>query len=335
VGSWVCIALCVLSLCASCSEAALGLGRHAAVELLHIDSPSDFGLMTTFIFIAYACQYLGMSGAFELTNPRGFRSKLISTARAEKRRKQVAVETRLGLRSMAFTVGFTMLWMCYGEPRTLFYGYFENHEYNWMWFVGGLIAYMIGFDTWFYWSHRWLHDIDFLWNNVHYVHHQFKEPSAFAQFAVHPLEAIMQGPVGHYMGSLFFPIHPVQLAVLGFLGSSWAIAAHDGRQFDFNSHYNHHCKGRGRFIYFNLGYLTPFWDRWCNTRWTEDHPKWIQWKEKRGKEVFDTQDGKASSVSNDVYGAYADVTGATDFHANATDGEVFNERMRGPQAKAQ
>jgi sterol desaturase/sphingolipid hydroxylase (fatty acid hydroxylase superfamily) len=60
------------------------------------------------------------------------------------------------------------------------------------------------------------------------------------------------------------------VSVLGFLGSCWAIAAHDGRsEYDLNNHYDHHCKGRGRFMYFNLGYVTPFWDQWCGTRWHE------------------------------------------------------------------
>jgi len=160
------------------------------------------------------------------------------------------------------------------------------------------------FDTWFYWSHRWLHDFDFLWHNVHYIHHQFKEPSCFAQFAVHPIEAALQGPVGHYMGALFFPFHPAVHSVFGFLGSAWAIAAHDGRGGDFNSHYFHHSKGRGRFIYFNLGYLTPFWDMYCGTRWSENHPHWVEWKQKQGKSIFDTRDGSKAGINNDIYGAY-------------------------------
>jgi hypothetical protein len=38
---------------------------------------------------------IGMSGAFEATNPRGFRSSLMSPAHAARRRKQVRYVTRL------------------------------------------------------------------------------------------------------------------------------------------------------------------------------------------------------------------------------------------------
>jgi sterol desaturase/sphingolipid hydroxylase (fatty acid hydroxylase superfamily) len=208
------------------------------------------------------------------------------------------------------TVTLTLLWMFWGEPRTYFYGFFaagSGHEFNFAWAVLSVVAYVFWFDTWFYWSHRWLHDIDWLWHHVHFVHHQFKEPSAWAQFAVHPVEAALQGPVGHFLCAIFFPMHPVLHAVLGFLSSAWAIAAHDGRALDLNSHYFHHSKGRGRHVYFNLGFVTPFWDQICGTRWSEDHPSWVEWK--TSKALFDTRDGTAKGVTNDVFQCYDAVSG--------------------------
>ena len=44
--------------------------------------------------------------------------------------------------------------------------------------MGGLVAYVISFDTFFYYSHMMLHEVDFLWYNIHYFHHSYKEPSA-------------------------------------------------------------------------------------------------------------------------------------------------------------
>jgi len=245
-----------------------------------------------------------VGGLFELTNPKGFNSKILSKKEIDRRYGQVTQEIKIGIGALFTTVLLTMLWMYFIEPITYFYGFFVTHEYNWKWFLGSLVAYVFWFDTWFYWSHRWLHDFDILWHKVHYIHHQFKEPSCFAQFAVHPFEAALQGPVGHYLGSLFFPFHPAVLAIFGFLSSAWAIAAHDGRGMDFNSHYMHHSKGRGRFIYFNLGFLTPFWDVFCGTRWSEDHPQWVEWKKKQGKNIFDTRDGSPSGIPNDLFGAY-------------------------------
>ncbi len=127
--------------------------------------------------------------------------------------------------------------------------------------------------------------------------HTHTRACSFAQFAVHPIEAALQGPVGHFCVQLWFPVHPIQLALMGFLSSAWAFAAHDGRGGDFNSHYFHHSKGRGRVHYFNLGFLTPFWDVVMGTRWSEDHPLWQQWKEQESKGTgFDTLDGKLGSA---------------------------------------
>ena len=127
-------------------------------------------------------------------------------------------------------------------------------------------------------------------------------PNSFAQFAVHPVEAALQGPVGHFLVQLWFPVHPIQMAVMGFLSSAWAFAAHDGRGGDFNSHYFHHSKGRGRKHYFNLGFLTPFWDVVCGTRWSETHPLWVQWneEEKRGR-LADTRDGTLNGEPNSIF----------------------------------
>ena len=148
---------------------------------------------------------------------------------------------------------------------------------------------------------------------------------SFAQFAVHPIEAALQGPVGHFCVQLWFPVHPVQLAVMGFLSSAWAFAAHDGRGGDFNSHYFHHSKGRGRSAYFNLGFLTPFWDVVMGTRWSETHPLWVQWKEQeRAGKGFDTLDGTAAGAPNSEF---------------VSEGKLAEERVehaaKGKGAKAQ
>jgi lathosterol oxidase len=275
----------------SVSEAAISVGKNMAVEMLSIDTPSDATIATVYIFLGYILIYFMVGGALEFTNPKGVNSKVMSPQEVARRRVQVKAEIKLGVRSLLVTVGLTALHLFYSSKWVWTYGFFDTHQYNIWWFLGSLVMYVFWFDTWFYWSHRWLHDYDFLWNNVHFIHHRFKEPSAFAQFAVHPIEAALQGPVGHYMATFFFPVHPVVLNLLGFMGSLYALGAHDGREFDLNNHYLHHSKGRGRFIYFNLGYLTPYWDQICNTKWYEAHPQWQRWKEKRGKEIFDTQDG--------------------------------------------
>lgn len=69
--------------------------------------------------------------------------------------------------------------------------------------------------------------------------HNFVNPTAFAQDAVHPFEGVIQGPLGHYFASLCFPMHPVAHAAFGFFTSCYAIAAHDGRAYDLADHTVH------------------------------------------------------------------------------------------------
>lgn len=131
---------------------------------------------------------------------------------------------------------------------------------------------------------------------------------------MHPLEAAIQGPIGHFIVQTVCPIHPVQLAALGFFFSAWAFAAHDGRGGDVNSHALHHTKGRGRKHYYNLGFITPFWDVVMGTRWHPRHPLQVEWDAAKARGAArDTRDGTASGADNDAFGAYRQAHKAKEF----------------------
>jgi len=132
------------------------------------------------------------------------------------------------------------------------------------------------------------------WRYIHHIHHQFLTPTPFAQDAVHPVEGIVQGPLGHHLITLFTPIHPAAHAFLGFITSVYAIGAHDGtrplrsarsqprwsdpcarelvgpwrllgtpgRSFDWNDHVKHHSHK-----HVNYGLYWGFWDYVCGTRY--------------------------------------------------------------------
>lgn len=277
----------------------------AATRLVSLDTPSEAGVQGALMLAAYLLQYLVLGGLFESSHPAGALRQADAALRA-RRARQVRSEVCTGLLSLAVTVALAVGYMALLEPRTPYYGYFETRAWSWAWGLGGTLAYVAAFDTHFYWSHYVLHRSEWLWQHIHFQHHQYKEPSAFAQFAVHPVEAALQGPFGHFFVQLFFPVHPVHLAILGFLSSAYAFAAHDGRALALtNYHYYHHSKGRGRMTYFNLGFLTPVWDVLCGTRWYPEHPLWLEWEAKKGKILADTRDGKAGGIKNDAFDAYA------------------------------
>ncbi|EDQ85117.1 uncharacterized protein MONBRDRAFT_39006 [Monosiga brevicollis MX1] len=221
-----CNLLALLCLSASRSEAALAQSKEITRSLLEFEDLSDTAMATVLVWR----------------------------------------EVKLGVGALISVVAVTVFWMAYVEKLVWTYNFFGRHEYNVWWFISSIFVYMFFFDAWFYVTHRWLHESKFMWDTIHIHHHAFKEPTAFCQDAVHPVEAIVQGPFGHYLPTLFFPIHPLAHALFGFLSSIFAVAAHDGRTWDLNNHYYHHCAGKGRRNSFNYSLYWPLWDAVFNTR---------------------------------------------------------------------
>lgn len=85
--------------------------------------------------------------------------------------------------------------MYFIEPNLWTTNYFVMHRYTLLWFIANVLVYGFVFDSWFYWTHRALHESKYLWDQIHTTHHAFKNPSAFCQDAVHPLEGLVQGKI--------------------------------------------------------------------------------------------------------------------------------------------
>lgn len=269
LGTWLCGILSLFSIWCATSEAAIGLGKNLAVSLLDVESVSDSAMTAAFLFFAYSLQYMMTAAIFEVTHPRGAWSNQLSEQEKKKRREQIWREIQLGVGAMFGNTFTAVFWISYVEPQLWTYGFFGHRSFNIWWLIASVPVYMLCFDTWFYWTHRLLHESEYLWKHVHTVHHGFKNPTAFCQDAVHPFEAVLQGPLGHYVSQLFFPFHPVAHALFGFATSVFAIAAHDGRAWDLNNHTYHHTKGTGRLHSFNYGLYWGLWDYMCDTRYSD------------------------------------------------------------------
>jgi lathosterol oxidase len=61
--------------------------------------------------------------------------------------------------------------------------------YGWPVLIAQILAGIIVMDAWLYWKHRILHTRTFFVFHKH--HHAFKDPTPFAGFAIHPVEAIV------------------------------------------------------------------------------------------------------------------------------------------------
>jgi sterol desaturase/sphingolipid hydroxylase (fatty acid hydroxylase superfamily) len=107
--------------------------------------------------------------------------------------------------------------------------YFDAGALGWPYFFLSIALCIVGYDTWIYWQHRWLHT-PFLFKHVHAVHHRLANPTAFAAFAQHPVETFM-GNVYFILFIAFVPIHPLALAAAGAYMFMHGVVAHSGYEF--------------------------------------------------------------------------------------------------------
>lgn len=151
--------------------------------------------------------------------------------------------------------------------------YTEIAEYGMVWLGVSFVLMLLLHDAYFYWTHRWMHQ-PAIFKYVHKVHHLSTNPSPWAAYSFHPLEALVQTGI-YYIIIFTVPSHPLALFsfliymiarnVLGHLGfelfpkgfvkSKWfnwhtTTTHHDLHHKDFNANYG---------LYFS------WWDRWCNT----------------------------------------------------------------------
>jgi sterol desaturase/sphingolipid hydroxylase (fatty acid hydroxylase superfamily) len=129
-------------------------------------------------------------------------------------------------------------------------------------------------DTYFYWTHRLMHHRR-IFTYVHAVHHQSHNPTPWAAYAFHPLEALVEVGVLPLM-VFILPLHPLALSAFGVYMIVMNVMGHLGYEvypqafmrsrvlrvvFNTSTHHNmHHRYNKGNYgLYFNL------WDRLMKT----------------------------------------------------------------------
>ncbi len=98
------------------------------------------------------------------------------------------------------------LWQAFHWTRI----YTDVHAFPLWYLPVSLIAYLFAHDTWFYWTHRWMHR-PAPFRLAHAVHHASRPPTAWAAMSFHPIEALTGALV---IPALVFVI-PIHVAVLG------------------------------------------------------------------------------------------------------------------------
>jgi len=158
-------------------------------------------------------------------------------------------------------------------------------DHSWSYLVFSVLAIIVAHDAYFYWMHRFMH-LPKVFKYVHRVHHLSHNPSPWAAFAFHPLEALIEAGILPLV-VFVMPMHPVAIGiflmymmvinVIGHLGyelfPSKLLKHPVGKwQNTSTSHNMHHQYGRS-----NYGLYFTFWDKMMGT----EHPKY----EERFEEV--------------------------------------------------
>lgn len=75
------------------------------------------------------------------------------------------------------------------------YGYTLSYKpidkYGWAYYFFSIILMLIVHDTYFYWTHRFMH-WKLIFKQVHKLHHISTNPTPFSSYSFHPLEGIIQ-----------------------------------------------------------------------------------------------------------------------------------------------
>lgn len=149
-----------------------------------------------------------------------------------------------------------------------------------MWFVLSVPVMLVMHDTYFYWTHRFMHWKP-VFKYVHRTHHLSHDPSPLAAYAFHPIEAVLEAAIAPLI-VLTLPVHrnafilfmTIQLAinVLGHLGFELyprgLLRSPLGWLLNTTTHHHqHHQKTNWNFgLYFNV------WDRLMGT----NHPRYVE-----------------------------------------------------------
>lgn len=136
-----------------------------------------------------------------------------------------------------------------------------------------VLLYLFAHDSWFYWTHRWMHRPG-PFKLAHAVHHASRPPTAWAAMAFHPIEALTGAVVIPFL-VFAIPIHVAALALVLAVMTIMGVTNHMGWEIfpafmwrgrlgtwliTASHHQRHHSDYRC-----NYGLYFRFWDHVCGT----------------------------------------------------------------------
>jgi Delta7-sterol 5-desaturase len=177
------------------------------------------------------------------------------------------------------------------RPNTTFYT--DIDKFGMAYLILAFPLMLLMHDTYFYWIHRLMH-LPWLFKMVHLVHHKSTNPSPWAAYAFHPLEAIAESLI--FVIFLFtIPIHNIHLMTFFVFSLVYNVYGHLGFELypkSFNKHWfgkwmntsvghnQHHQYFKG-----NYGLYFTIWDRLMGTLRTDYDAAYEELKTRKKSET--------------------------------------------------
>jgi len=179
------------------------------------------------------------------------------------------------LYSIATSVIFTGIGLfVFASPfERLTQAYYKIADRGLAYFIVSIFLMILVHDTYFYWTHRWMHRRG-VFRLFHQVHHRSTNPSPWAAFSFHPLEAVVEGGVIIVIAVLF-PVHPLAVGIFLLFMMAYNVYGHLGYELYpkgfsrtiigrwINTSINHNL--HHQHINGNYGLYFLWWDHWMGT----------------------------------------------------------------------
>ncbi len=156
--------------------------------------------------------------------------------------------------------------------------FYDLNQMPWWYHTLSFLGMVLLHDMYFYWMHRTLHHPE-IFKTAHLIHHKSVNPSPFAAYSFHPIEAFFESLIGPII-LLIMPINMFIFIAFFIFQIAYNVYGHSGFEI-FSERFHRHWFGKWintsvhhnlHHKYFNNSYGLYFtiWDRLMGTM----HPKY-------------------------------------------------------------
>ena len=232
--------------------------------------------LTTFLGLTFivALRYFAVAGLFHylLLGKNGPKISARHLAKSRPKDSAMAQEIRWSIiSSFIYAFPATLVIAIWQDGGTQLYT--NMGDFGWAYIPVSVLIVLFLHDTYFYWTHRWMH-LPRLFAVMHKVHHASRPTSPWAAFSFHPTESII-GAIFLPLLVFFVPLHIGALLFILTLMTVCAVLNHSGYELMRDSwlkgfigkhlitaaHHNLHHENYA----VNFALYFRFWDRVMNT----------------------------------------------------------------------